>query len=346
MTRLLVVRNDKLGDFMLAWSAFALLKQRWPQLHLVALVPSYTAAMAELCPWIDELLLDEGEGAVALARKMRGHNFDAMLTLFSTTRVAMAGWLARIPYRLAPATKLAQLLYNHRLVQRRSRSEKPEYAYNLDLAKFLLADVLGDEYSTGSLQDNDHLPASIPRPLLNLERESSTWREQLCEKLQLPTEARLIFIHPGSGGSANNLTAAQYIQLANLLECNACAFVVTAGPGEEPAAQSVVDGISARAALYTSTEGLSGFVQALQCADLFISNSTGPLHIAAALNRPTAAFYPRHRSATPLRWQTLNAPERRLAFVPPAEALAEDVSAIDIKAAAKSINQRFLQTPS
>ncbi|EJS87593.1 hypothetical protein AAUPMB_13376 [Pasteurella multocida subsp. multocida str. Anand1_buffalo] len=30
MQKLLVVRNDKLGDFMLAWPAFAMLKQSNP----------------------------------------------------------------------------------------------------------------------------------------------------------------------------------------------------------------------------------------------------------------------------------------------------------------------------
>ncbi|MCK5667388.1 MAG: hypothetical protein KAI17_28065, partial [Thiotrichaceae bacterium] len=51
-------------------------------------------------------------------------------------------------------------------------------------------------------------------------------------------------------------------------------------------------------------------------SDLFISGSTGPLHIAGALNIPTVAFYSARRSATALRWQTLNQGNRRLAFMP------------------------------
>ena len=50
----------------------------------------------------------------------------------SPTPATPSWWKAHIPHRLAPATKLAQVLYNHRLVQRRSRSQKPEYEYNLD----------------------------------------------------------------------------------------------------------------------------------------------------------------------------------------------------------------------
>ena len=329
--RILVVRNDKIGDFMLAWPVFALLKHHWPEAQLSALVPPYTAELASLCPWIDEVVIDEGEGGLALGHKLRAHNFDAMLTLFSTSRVAVAGMLARIPYRLAPATKVAQLFYNHRLVQRRSRSEKPEYAYNLDLAYRLLSDF--DKIAlkvTADERQQDYLPAEIPRPLFRVQVE----RKGGSDKLN-------IVIHPGSGGSANNLTTEQYIKLAGHIESvQALQFTITAGPGEEQAANEIAAGIIRKGgeASVLLPKDITELVAALQRADLYISGSTGPLHITAALNRPTAAFYPRHRSATPLRWQTLNAPDRRLAFTPPPQGAAEDVSSIDVDDAARTIS--------
>lgn len=344
--RVLIVRNDKLGDFMLAWPTFALIKQYWPGVHISALVPAYTAPMARLCPWIDELLIDDpAEPATALARRMRAENFDAMLTLYSTGRAALAGWLARIPYRLAPATKAAQLLYNHRLTQRRSRSEKPEYAYNLDLGYRLLADFAhqpGPKQSTESL--GDWLPRELPRPLLQFGDDAGMSKEGFCSAHDLPAEARLIFIHPGSGGSANNLSAAQYTELACALHSEKqLAFVITAGPGEEETAASIANGINAYRAISLQPQGgLAELARTLQLADLFISGSTGPLHIAGALDRPTAAFYPRHRSGSPLRWQTLNAPEKRLVFVPGAGAGEKEVASIDVTEAAQQINKHFL----
>ena len=343
------MRNDKLGDFMLAWPLFALLKHYWPEAHISALVPDYTAPMAELCPWIDEVLIEQKKGTgfpdlFALQRQLHNGRFDAILTLFSTGRVALAACLARIPYRLAPATKLAQLCYNHRLTQRRSRSEKPEYAYNLDLGYRLLHDLKGMEIPTGGGSD-DFLPAEIKRPLLQFdENEIDQLRIEFCEARQLDTEQLLIFIHPGSGGSANNLSLGQYAELANHLQSRRpLAFVITAGPGEEHVARELCDKITTHPARVLRPQGgLVELARHLQLADLFISNSTGPLHIAAALDRPTAAFYPRHRSATPLRWQTLNAADKRLAFVPPPGAQADAVSSIDVLAAAQRISEMFL----
>ena len=62
MKRILVVRNDKIGDFMLAWPSFAMLKGSMA-CHVTALVPAYTAPLARLCPWIDEVIIDPGVGA-------------------------------------------------------------------------------------------------------------------------------------------------------------------------------------------------------------------------------------------------------------------------------------------
>ena len=52
--------------------------------------------------------------------RIKAAAFDASICLFSNSRNAMLVWKAHIPYRLAPATKLAQVLYNQRLIQRRS----------------------------------------------------------------------------------------------------------------------------------------------------------------------------------------------------------------------------------
>ncbi len=58
MEKILVIRNDKLGDFMQAWPAFAMLKASNPELKLTALVPNYTAPLAEICPFIDHVIID------------------------------------------------------------------------------------------------------------------------------------------------------------------------------------------------------------------------------------------------------------------------------------------------
>ena len=59
-----------------------------------------------------------------LVKEIKEQKFDGMISFFSNTHNGKLAWKSGIPYRLAPATKWVQILYNHRLTQRRSRFRK------------------------------------------------------------------------------------------------------------------------------------------------------------------------------------------------------------------------------
>jgi ADP-heptose:LPS heptosyltransferase len=338
--KILIIRNDKLGDFILSYPVYYFLKSTVPDCEIHVLIPKYTQPIAESYPWIDNIIVDPGSEAplskqFMLLKTIRKQQYDAVITLFSTTRIGILSLLAGIKYRLAPATKIAQIFYNHKLAQRRSRSLKPEYEYNLDLAKQFLFDHGITTYT---------LPTP---PYLNYqENEITLIREQFCKEYKLKNNSKLIFIHPGTGGSATNLNLEQYAELAKNIHYNELyTFVITAGPDEIEYAKKLSHLLKdVPHIVYPSTKGLVNFSKIIQLCDLFISGSTGPLHIAGALNRPTAAFYQRRRSATPLRWQTLNSEDRRLAFTPPENADESNMQSVNIKCAANKINAKYLNT--
>ncbi len=331
--RILVIRNDKLGDFMLAWPAFSLIKRQYPEAHITALVPDYTRPMAELCPWIDAQITDDRHesvlaDAVHLSRKIRSGRFDVSISLYSEMRTALALWLARVPVRIGPATKLAQVFLNQRVRQRRSQSAKPEFEYNVELARHLIA-----------LQGDEAMPLQAP-PFLRFDPdELADIRREFLQQYHIDDDRKLVFIHAGSGGSAINLSLQQFAELVRHIDKAArCHFVLTAGPGELDTAQALSALIADTShSVYHSTQGLVAFSKFIAVCDLFLSGSTGPLHIAGALNVHTAAFYPARRSATPLRWQTLNAAHRRIAFAPGTFTGDNDMQTIDMEASAHRI---------
>ncbi len=341
LKKILIVRNDKLGDLLVSFSAFAILKKNLPDTEIHVLVPKYTAPIAKLCKYIDHVVVDPLpqtseihyiKETRQLSQLFKQQNYDAIITLVSTLRVSVAAFFARIPIRIAPATKISQIFYNHRIAQRRSRSEKPEHAYNRELAEYLL-----------SLQNIAPLQAVKP-PYLEFSADTTRQlRRQFMASHHIPADHLLVFIHPGSGGSARNLSPTQFAQLANSLQSTQpLSIIISYGPGEQLAAEAVYTAISQDKVLYESKLGLDNFCQHIAFADLFISGSTGPLHIAGVLDRPTAAFYTRRRSATALRWQTLNSGNKRLAFSPDEKYTAEDMSTINIEQAAKEISCSFL----
>ncbi|WP_150538482.1 glycosyltransferase family 9 protein [Actinobacillus vicugnae] len=312
MKKILVIRNDKIGDFMVCLPAFAMLKQSIPNVEITALVPSYTAPLAELCPSIDKVILDASDktdkkAVQQVLQAVKNAQFDAVICFVSTWYNAKLTWKSGIKHRLAPATKVFQFLYNQRLTQRRSQSAKAESEYNLDLARAFL--------------QQHQLPIVEPKPpyLQFSEQQIAQQKIKLAKNLQISTACKWLFVHASTGGSATSLSVEQYAQMLNrIANETTCEIVLTAGKGESEKAQQLAQQITAtKAVVYDKNDGLQDFACSIACADLFIAGSTGPLHIAGALNVPTIGFYPSRLSAQPRRWRPINEEGRHLAFMPP-----------------------------
>lgn len=334
--KILVIRNDKIGDFMLAWPAFALLKKQYLDSEITALVPEYTAPLAEQCEWIDKVLIDTKSDSffkdvLLLSKNIKINNYDISISLFSELRTSLSLWLASVPIRIGPSTKLAQIFLNRTQRQKRSQSLKPEYEYNLDLIAYLL-----------QLKGDSITEKPCPPYLSFTKTEVVKTRTELKEKFDIDETTKLVFIHPGTGGSAINISIEQYAELIQYVAKNNVYIVITAGPGEYDIAKSLSSQINKiKHHIHHSTSGLIEFCKLISTCDLFIGGSTGPLHIAGALNILTAGFYPAKKSATSLRWQTLNSPDKRLSFSPPVYTGINDMSSIDIRHASDIIINRL-----
>ena len=66
--------------------------------------------------------------------------------------------------------------------------------------------------------------------------------------------------------------------------------------------------------LHNKHHNVTQMVNNIACSDLFVAGSTGPLHIAGALNKKTVGFYPSKKSSTILRWQKINNFHKRLSI--------------------------------
>ena len=301
---LLVVRDDRLGDFMLAWPAFAFLRRALPETRITALVPEYTAPLGRLCTSLDDVLVvshavRNGTDGTALAERLRDQSYDAVISFFSHYHTARAFRRAGIPVRIAPAVKLAQIHHTHRLHQHRSRSLKPEYRYNLDLAIFALE--LWRIEPPDPLEDPPYLGFPVDRRRAHA--------RELREQYGLGERTPLIAVHPGHGGSARNLDLEGYAKLCGSVGrlFQRVTFLVTSGPAPEECAYAEnlsrrldAEGLPNR--LHVSSTGLARFALDLGVVDAFFSGSTGPLHLAGCLGVPTVGFFPEKRSANATRW--------------------------------------------
>lgn len=289
-TRILIVRNDRLGDLVLTTPMFEALKRGMPKSHLETLVSPGNLDLVKNNPFVDGILLDEYDhslrGFLQLVRNIKKRSFDAAVMVVPSLRIALALAAARIPLRIGPATHLYCLaLLNRPVVQHRSRVEKHEAEYNLDLLN-VLGIVAPPDLRT-------HV-----RPL----DEDAMWAREKMAQLGLG-DKKLVVVHPCSLGSARNWKETQWAALLKYLQDDhRFLCVVTGGPGDRAA----IDGILSRyglAALSLAGQTTLGKLIALQSlADAFVASSTGPLHLAAAMDRCVFGIFPPIRVQSPKRW--------------------------------------------
>ena len=290
---ILVVRNDKLGDFITALPTLYVLKQYDAKNKIIVCVSPLNKTLAESISFIDKVVVDDVDSALELSKKLRAEKIDASITLFSNTKVAIAQFLAGIKVRIAPATKIAQVFYNRRIRQRRSRVEMAEYEYNLELTKELFPDI----------------NLSFPSPLICIsEDKKCKISEDFRKNNNILDDKEIIAFHPGFGGSSDaNWTIDEYIQLAKILiEKMKYNIVFTFGPGEEDLYNKVeradLDGV----VLYKSQGTIMDFARLISTFKLFISTSTGTYHLAAMVGTPTMTFFADTLFASSKRWKSIS----------------------------------------
>lgn len=277
--RVLVVRNDKLGDLVLA---LPLVQKLHDAGHKVGVLASPYAA-----PLLKEdtrlAVVEDGPDAAQRLKKLR---FDMALVLWATAGNAWKVFRAGIPQRVGIRSRFYSPLFSGLITLRRSQGARHESEYN---AQF--AEALG--------LDEGPLPA--PRLELGSEahREARAWLKKNVPAGRGP----LVALHPGSGGSAQNWLPERYAALGEALKKRYNArLLVTGGPGDQAAMDGCRRVLGKSATLTRPALGLPAFAALLGELQLFCAASTGPLHVAAAQGVPVLGLYPPLRAMSPVRW--------------------------------------------
>ncbi|MDY0121034.1 MAG: glycosyltransferase family 9 protein [Sulfurimonas sp.] len=287
---ILVVRNDKLGDFITALPSIYVLKHHNQENKVIVCVAPLNQKLAEACDFIDEVIVDDPKSSVfRLAKQLRQAHIDLSVTLFSNTRVAFAQFLAHIPRRIAPATKIAQIFYTDRIKQRRSEVKMAEFEYNLALTKSAFPDI----------------DLSYPQPLLKFEDAKEVYQE-FATSYEISKD--VVAFHVGFGGSSDaNWTLDEYVVLIRaVLQNGKYQVVLTFGPDEQKLCEQMQKKLKGEDIVYyISKNGLVDFAKIISGFKYFISTSTGTYHLASLVGTRTITFFADTLFASAKRWKSV-----------------------------------------
>ncbi len=291
--KILVTRTDKLGDLVLSMPVFEYLRTAEPELEIHALVASASVPLLENNPHLTGIWTwaenDSEDTRNHLETRLRNEGFDAVIMLQYRRELALLLRRAGIARRFGPWSRLSSwFLLNRGTWQGRSHSELHEMEQNLRLARHFL----GAGRSV----------LEIPYPSLYLtEGQWDLGREFRSEFLV--GADKVVFIHPGSGGSALDWDSSRFAAVANTLaRMDDFRVFITGSADDASRVEEVSAGLDAEVTVLFDRYNLRDFLGVLSAGDYFVGPSTGPLHLAAALGLGTVGLYPPVPTMSPERW--------------------------------------------
>lgn len=302
--RILVTRTDRIGDVVLSSPVFSAIRARYPEAHIAAMVLNSNRDLVEGNPYLDEVILYDKKGAqftrldtLRFALSLRKKRFDIVVNLHATNRVHLVSYFARIPKRIGYRKRLGFLLTDA-IRDQKWKGERHESDYNFDLLRLI------------DVPRPDEMKPYLPLE----ERHKDALKSRLAEEgIQL--KKPYVAIHPSASCPSRVWHAERYAQVADELtrKWKTDVVLIAGGGSDRVFTDRVKSFMHAKPVNLAGKLSLGMLAWLLKDARVLISNDSGPVHMAAALDVPVVAIFGRSLPGlSPRRWKPLG---RRSLFI-------------------------------
>jgi heptosyltransferase-3 len=303
---ILIVRNDRIGDVVLSLPLAGLIKKQYPDCKVTFLLRNYTKDIANDHRNIDDvIILKEENGNIPVwknVNQLKKGLFDTSVIVYPTFITTLIIFLARVKIRVGSGYRWYSFLFNKKVFEHRKYAEKHELEYNVNLLKVF---GIEENISTKNVLFD-----------ININKTSMEKVNKALTDSGVESEKKTIIVHPGSGGSAIDLPIEKFSQLVkNLSLLNEVNIIITGNEDEKNICNTISS--NTNAVDVSGKFNLSEIICLISLSDIFISNSTGPIHIAAALGKFTVGFYPKIQACSPKRWGPYT--QKKVIFTPEIE---------------------------
>jgi heptosyltransferase-3 len=289
--RFLIVRTDRIGDVILTLPMASVIRKYVPRAHITMLIREYTAELVESDHNVDEIITYDKNGIsipfFELIENIRQGKYDVVFHTHPRFRLALITWLAGIPVRVGTGYRWYSFLFTQKIYEHRKDASFHELEYNVHLINSLGYSLAGIDIS----------------PTIEVTPDTEEKITEYMKKLGLRRSKKIVILHPGSGNSARDWSPKNFGVLGKKLsENDDVQVVVTGSKNEQPLIELVRSLSGDRVIALPDQLSIREFAAFIKKSALFIANSTGPIHIAAAVGTPLIGFYPHITALSAQRW--------------------------------------------
>ncbi|WP_417910888.1 lipopolysaccharide heptosyltransferase II [Candidatus Electronema sp. PJ] len=282
--RILIRSTNWIGDAVMTTPAVRSIRRNFPEAHITMLAQPWVADVFTACPHIDRIILYDKQGRhqglmgkIRLAAELRAADFDLAILLQNAFEAALIAFLARIPVRAGYTTDGRGLLLTHGVRKHPDIDKKHQVHYYQEMLV-----GLGLQCAEDTLElflD----PAAVQEAEKLLRQALQGGRQN----------APVIGLNPGAAyGPAKRWPSAKYAALAGRLAKATGGLIVIFGTkADQKAAAEIVTAVGERVLDLTGKTSLALALACIARCQVFVTNDSGLMHVAAALNTPLVAVF-------------------------------------------------------
>jgi heptosyltransferase-2 len=279
--KILVRSPNWVGDAVMSLPALMSIKSALPASEISVLAKPWVADIFRGCSPASKIILYESpgmhqglSGKMRLAKKLKEEKFDLAILFPNSFESALIIYLARIPKRAGYNTDGRGLLLTHP-VPAVEKKKGHQIDYYLKLVNYL------------------GFPISTRAPLLKIEKEQVARMRQKLGSLGIKDNEPLVGLTPGSSyGPAKQWPTAKFAKLSELVNKKLGARIIVLGSqNDQDIAQRILPPGRNLGYDFTGRTSLAEAMALISQCRLIITNDSGLMHVAAALQVPVVAIF-------------------------------------------------------
>lgn len=276
--RILVIAPSWVGDMVMAQSLFIALKKQHPDCQIDVVAPSWTLALTQNMPEVSQaFVMSTTRGKlgllerIKLGKSLRQYRYDQAILLPNTWKSALIPFFANIPKRTGYLGECRWGLLND--------------IHRLD--KTILTKTV-QRFVALAYPDSNNIP-TCPTPVFSINKNH---QQQLIQQYGLNTEQKILALCAGAEyGAAKRWSASHYAAVAKQ-KLSEGWQVWLFGSAKDQAVANEINQLTNNACVdFCGKTSISQAVDLLALADTVVSNDSGLMHVASALDKNLIAIY-------------------------------------------------------
>jgi heptosyltransferase III len=272
INKILCIKPRGIGDILLSTIVLENLNSAFPNSKIHYLTEEFAKRAVENNLFVSKILtFNKKDFVLSIIKKVRKEKYDLIFDFWSNPKTAQITFFSGAKYRIG--------------FEKRGR----KYAYNF----FGKNGTMGEHASEDNLVllKAFEIPVISKRIIYQTTSDERKFANKYFKENVEGSNELILGIIPSGGWETKRCEPVKWIEICNEIKKKyKVKFLILWGPGDEKDAKAIYEGLTPHP-LMTPNSSFGELSALIEKCDLIIANDSGPMHVSAALGKPTLGIF-------------------------------------------------------